>query len=193
MGERGCTIVMIALTNNVSLATNHDTYKKNQLASLFTKMWNILAVIPWAVAFRRNVTEDSVDDWGDIGLTKWGVVRFLCIVFTIWIATRISCTCTMTLCTGCTGTGISSLRGSPGGRGHLFSGTARGTSAYTTRQLLATRRLGGNWRHQVNSHVPLSGLFPRSWHIARLLPNKKIHYCSHRLNSPHLFPTESTH
>ena len=59
----------------------------------------------------------------------------------------------MTLCTGCTGTGISSLRGSPGisslrgspgGRGRLFSGTTRGASAYATRGLPAARRPGGN-------------------------------------------------
>ena len=157
-------------------------------------MWNILAVIPWAVAFCRNITEDCVDDRGDIGLSKRGVVRFLrIVVFTIWIATRISCTRTMTLCTGCTGAGISSLRSSPGGRGRLFSGTARGASAYTTRGLPAARRPGGNWRRRVTSHVPLSGPFTLSWYIARLLPNKKIHWCSHGLNLPRLFPTESTH
>ena len=46
----------------------------------------------------------------------------------------------MTLCTGCTGTGISLLRGSTGGKGRLFSGTARGASGYTTRGLPAARR-----------------------------------------------------
>ena len=134
-------------------------------------MWNTLAVILWAVTFRRNVTEDSVNDRGDIGLNKWGVVRFLCIIFTLWIATRISCMHTMTLCMRCTGAGISLLCGSPGGSGRLFSGMACGTSAYTTRRLLATRWPGGKWR-RVNSHVPLSDPFPRWWHIACLFPNK---------------------
>ena len=51
---------------------------------------------------------------------------------------------TMTLCTGCTGAGISSLRGSPGGGGRLFSGMGRGASAYTTRGLPDAHRPGGN-------------------------------------------------
>ena len=126
-------------------------------------MWNILAVIPWAIAFHRNVTEDSVNDHG-----------ILRIIFTIRIVTRISCTRTMTLCMGYTGTSISLLCGSPGGRGHLFLGTACGSSFYTVRWLPAAHRPGGNWLHWTNSHVPLFGPFPCLWHIARLLSNKNF-------------------
>ena len=81
---------------------------------------------------------------------------------------------TMTLCLGCTGAGISLFYGSPGGRGRLFLGTARGASAYITRRLPATHRPGGNLRRRVNSHVPLFRPFPHLWHIVRLLPNKKF-------------------
>ena len=113
----------------------------------------------WTDAFCRNVSEDNVNDCRDIGFSKWGVINFFHIVFTVQIITRISYT--LTLCTRWM------LHGSPGGRGHLFSWTAHGSSFYTT------CRLGGNWHHQMNAHVLLSGPFLHSWHIPCLLPNSK--------------------
>ena len=143
-------------------------------------MWSILVVIPWAGAFHRNVTEDSVDDCGDIGFSKWGVISFFRIAFAIRVMIRINCT--MTLCKGWIGTSTFLLCGSPGGRGHLFSGTAHGSSFYTARRLLAAalgcsfytaHQLGGNWCHRVNAHVVLFGLLLHLWHSSRLLPNSK--------------------
>ena len=165
-------------TNKQLITSNHNTRKK--LASLLTKMQNILGVILWAGAFRRSVTEDSINDHRDIGFSKRSVVNFFRVIFTIQIVTRISCT--MMLCTGWIGTSIFSLHGSPGGRGHLFSGTAHGSSFYIARRLLAAalgssfytaRRPGGNWHHQVNAHVLLSDQFLRSWSIPYLHPISK--------------------
>ena len=165
-------------------------------------MWNILAVIPWAGAFHRNVTEDSINDRRDIAFSKRCVVSFFRIIFAISIVMWITAAARWHFAHGWIGTSIFLLRGSPGGKGCLFLGTARGSSFYIARWLLAAALvcsfytacwLDGNWRRWANAHVLLSSLFLCSWHIPPLLPNSKkftvvvtgwIHLC--------LFPTEST-
>ena len=146
-------------------------------------MWNMLAVILWTGAFCRNVIWESVHDRRDISFSKRGIVKFsFRIVFTIRIVMRISCT--LTFCTRWIGTSIFPLRGSPGGRGRLFSGTAHG-SFYTA------RRPGGNWRRRANAHVLLSDTFLRLWHIPHLFPKSKFYCCSQgRLNLLRLFLTQ---
>ena len=125
------------------------------------------------------------------------------------MATKISCTRTMTLCTGCTGctgAGISSFRSSPGGRGRLFSGT--GTWRLCLYYSWAPGSSSTGWKLTSSGYLSCSSFWTRFLVRGILLacfPNKiftailtglihlasfptKIHCCSHWLISPRPIP-----
>ena len=185
-------------TNKQLIASYHNTYKKNQLASLLTEVWNILYVIPWTGASVEMLLR-----------TVSTIMGISALVSRVSSGSSVSCSLSELQrelaewwCFSRGGQALVFLHfvaflvvEDVFSRERLVAPLSTLLIGFRLRLLAVLSTLLVDWVATSIVRLMLMFLFLSvSSFVAcsSLTPQQKTHCCSHELNSPRLFSTEST-